>query len=58
MSVVDKPTLLDVPAYTMRQIDEIATGLMAKLELHGDDLPVDEWTQLRLLRTLLDGFRE
>ena len=57
MSVVEKPTLLDVPAYTMRQVDEIASVLMAHMEKQGfDDLPTDEQVELRLLRTLLDGF--
>lgn len=57
VSVVEKPTLLDVPAYTMRQIDDVASVLVAKLERSGfDGLPVDEQVELRLLRTLLDGF--
>jgi hypothetical protein len=57
VSVVEKPTLLDVPAYTMRQVDDIASVLMAKMERAGfDELPVDEQVELRLLRTLLDGF--
>lgn len=57
MSVVEKPTLLDVPAYTMKQIDDVASVLVAKMEQAGfDRLPVDEQVELRLLRTLLDGF--
>lgn len=57
MSVVEKPSLLDVPAYTMRQVDDVATVLMAKMEKFGfDKLKVDEQVELRLLRTLLDGF--
>lgn len=57
MSVVEKPTLLDVPAYTMKQIDDVTSVLVAKMEQNGfDELPVDEQVELRLLRTLLDGF--
>ena len=57
MSVVEKPTLLDVPAYTMKQVDEVATVLVSKMEQQGfDDLSVAEQVELRLLRTLLDGF--
>ena len=57
MSVVEYKTLLDVPAYTMKQIDDIASVLLGKMERTGyDDLPVDEQVELRLLRTLLDGF--
>lgn len=57
MAVADAPTLLDVPAYTMKGVDELATVLMTKMERTGfDEMPVDEQVQLRLLRTLLDGF--
>jgi hypothetical protein len=57
VSVVEKPTLLDIPAYSMRQIDDLAQALMDKAGRVGyDELPVDEQVQLRLLRTLLDGF--
>jgi hypothetical protein len=57
VSVVEKPTLLDVPAYTMRQVDDIASVLVSKMEQQGfAELPVDEQVELRLLRTLLDGF--
>lgn len=54
---VEAPTLLDVPAYSMSQVDDIATVLISKMEKAGyDELPVDEQVELRLLRTLLDGF--
>jgi hypothetical protein len=57
VSVVEKPTLLDVPAYSMKEVDQVAQPLLDKMQRQGfDELPVDEQVQLRLLRTLLDGF--
>jgi hypothetical protein len=59
VSVVEKPTLLDVEPYSMKQVGEIATVLLSRMEQKGfDELPVDEQVELRLLRTLLDGFSE
>lgn len=59
MSVVEKPTLYDIDAYSQRQIAEIASVLMDKVSRIGwQEMPVDEQVQLRLLRTLLDGFSE
>jgi hypothetical protein len=50
-------TLLDIDGYTQKQVAEILAVLMDKVERVGwNDLPVDEQVQLRLLRTLLDGF--
>jgi hypothetical protein len=41
----------------MHAVDELATSLMAKMEQQGfDHLPTDEQVELRLLRTLLDGW--
>ena len=52
-------TLLDVPAYRMKEVDELAHVLMEKMEDKGfDKLEVDEQVELRLLRTLLDGYSD
>jgi hypothetical protein len=41
----------------MKQVEEITLVLMAKMEKQGfDEMSVDEQVELRLLRTLLDGF--
>jgi hypothetical protein len=50
-------SLLDIDAYTQKQVAEILAVLMDKVERVGwNDLPVDEQVELRLLRTLLDGW--
>lgn len=59
MSVVEKVSLFQVPAYSMKQVSDLATVLLGRMEHHGfDKLPTEEQVALRLLRTLLDGFRD
>lgn len=59
MAAVETRTLLDVPAYSTKQVSDLATVLMERMEKKGwEKLPTDEQVALRLLRTLLDGFRD
>lgn len=52
-------SLLDIDPYTMKQVDELTGSLMDKVHRVGwNDMPVDEQVELRLLRTLLDGYAE
>ena len=52
-------TLYDVDAYTPKQTAEITAVLFDKLGRVGwDGLKVDEQVQVRLIRTLLDGFAD
>ena len=52
-------TLLDVPAFSMKEIGDLATILVDKMIGQGyEEMNVDEQVELRLLRTLLDGYDE
>lgn len=52
-------TLFDVPAFTTKDVSDIASFLLDKMNRVGfEALPVDEQVELRLLRTLLDGFAD
>lgn len=59
MGTATANSLFDVEPLSCKQTAEIAAVLMDKLDRVGmDALSVDEQVELRLLRTLLDGFAD